>query len=75
MTAGNFRSPQQPQQPEGFSPFALFVWALIFLGVFVTLGWNYGVSEIIQGYGGPDVNINVIEGMLVGMFVRVLSKR
>lgn len=72
--SGNFRQPT-PQPSNDLTPAANFVWAVIFLAVFTTVGWNYGITEIIQNLGGPDANINILEGLFTAMFVRVLTKR
>lgn len=48
--------------------------ALLGGAVFLTLGWNYGVTECIQALGGPDGNINILEGLALFVFVGVLKR-
>jgi hypothetical protein len=59
---------QQPQQPE---PIQSFIWTLLFGAAFATLGWNYGVTELVDSLGGPDGNVNYWEGMCVWLAVLV----
>lgn len=42
--------------------------------LFLTLGWNYGVTECIQALGGPDGNINLLEGLALFVFVGVFKR-
>lgn len=49
--------------------------AVVVVGLLFTLAWNYGVTEIIQNLGGPDGNINVLEGTLAWAAVRFLQTK
>lgn len=49
--------------------FAFFIGGLV-----VTLGWNYGVSELISKFNGHDVNINIIQGAFVALFLHSIGR-
>lgn len=75
---GNFTNQRQAAKAARdaqLSGCATLVWTLLFVAVFFTLGWNYGVTEIVQNYGGPDANINILQGALTVLAVRIFTKR
>lgn len=39
----------------------------------VTLMWNYGGTEIIEALGGPDANVNIIDGAVATWFLAALA--
>lgn len=49
---------------------AAFFTIVVLVAVFITIGWNYGASELLQKYGLGDHNINIVQGLLIGLFVR-----
>jgi hypothetical protein len=43
-------------------PVATTFWLVVLGTLFVTVGWNYGITEMIESLGGPEGNINLLEG-------------
>ena len=73
--SGNFRSPRPvTPAPTVTTPADVF-WRLVFSVVLFTVAWNYGVTEVIQSLGGPDANINILEGTLTFLFTRLVVTR
>lgn len=74
-------SPATPKSLKGASgPGEVILAAIItvtllalFLGLVVTIGWNYGISEVIALYGGPSHTINVFQGFAVGLFLACIG--
>lgn len=52
--------------------FAGFLGLLIGLAL-VVVCWNYGATEVIQVLGGPDANVNILDGILALLFVGGIS--
>lgn len=48
---------------------------LILLSTLFTLGWNYGITELVESAGGGDPNISLLEGILAWVAVRSLMPR
>jgi hypothetical protein len=46
--------------------------SLVVLPLLFVLAWNYGLTEVIENFGGPDANVNVIEGALAYYAVSLL---
>jgi hypothetical protein len=47
--------------------------AFIIVPLLMVLFWNYGMTEVIQHLGGPDANVNIIDGALATYFVAVMG--
>lgn len=54
------------------NPFATFLGVLLGCALIVVC-WNYGATEVIQALGGPDANVNVLDGILALLFVGGVS--
>ncbi len=46
--------------------------SLILMPIILTLCWNYGFTEVIQNLGGPDANVNLLDGALATYFMSAL---
>lgn len=55
-------------QPKADQPVAQFIGFLLGL-VLIVVCWNYGATEVIQALGGPDANVNVLDGVLALLFI------
>lgn len=55
-------------------PVATLFWTIVFGCVFATVGWNFGVSEVVQALGGPDGNINILEGGALFLAIALLRR-
>lgn len=53
---------QDSQTKNETPPAAVLLWLLVFGAALTTIGWNFGVSEVIQACGGPDGNLSILEG-------------
>jgi hypothetical protein len=60
-----------PKQQAG-SPLGVFLGIIIGL-VLLVVCWNYGATEAIQALGGPDANVNILDGTLALLFVGGVS--
>lgn len=48
---------------------------LVFGILFLLVGWNYGITEVVQALGGPDANVNVGVAAASFLFLGVLKNR
>lgn len=67
-----------------FESISTAILAVAFLGFFVSLlflpltatllllGWNFGITEVIQSLGGPDANINWFEAAFTVIGLNVI---
>lgn len=53
-----------PEEPIKNAAISLILGAII-----TTLLWNYGATEIIEALGGPDANVNIVDGALASWFL------
>jgi hypothetical protein len=60
-----------PEQQAG-SSLGVFLGVIIGL-VLVVVCWNYGATEVIQALGGPDANVNILDGILALLFAGGVS--
>jgi hypothetical protein len=60
-----------PKQ-QADSPLGVFLGFVVGL-VLLVVCWNYGATEVIQTLGGPDANVNILDGTLALLFVGGVS--
>lgn len=48
--------------------------ALIVVPLLLTACWNYGLTDLIQNLGGPNADVNVIQGALSVYGITGLAK-
>lgn len=61
-----------PKRDPATSSLGVFIGVVIGLMLLVVC-WNYGATEVIQALGGPDANVNVLDGTLALLFVGGVS--
>jgi hypothetical protein len=48
---------------------AQLIGLLILAPILMTLLWNYGMTDVIDALGGPDADVNLLQGGLAYLFV------
>lgn len=73
---GKYREAWQKgyNDPKPLGPVGTIFWTLVFGAIFVTVGWNYGASEIVQALNGPDGNVNILEGGAAFIFAATVGR-
>jgi hypothetical protein len=68
------RDAQRVEAQKAANGCLTLVFAFVLGALVVTLGWNYGASEVIEALGGKDGNINVVVGFFVFLLTRAVQK-
>lgn len=52
---------------------AVLIASFVIIPLIAVLCWNYGMTEIIQNLGGPDANVNLLDGFLTVYFLAFMG--
>jgi hypothetical protein len=64
---------KEPDPPTKVDVIGAFIAALIVIPLMMVLFYNYGATEVIESLGGPDNNLNVIDGYVAVLFLAGLG--
>lgn len=74
-TSSAFNDARKGNDPQSTSAaVGVLIASLVLTPLLFLVLWNYGATELLEEFGGPDANLGVIEGVLTVYFLRVVAR-